>query len=338
MASVEGVNQVRPAPEPALELEIPRPRLSPRVVFVGGTGRSGTHIVAQLLGRSHNLAMIPVEVRFHTDPDGFPGLLSGEVSLEHFVRRLRGFWWKGFQTRRFRGMFRFVDRDRFDAAVAAFEVRFAEDREEACRRLFFDLLWFRTERQRTIRGLVEQSCDTVAQAPTLLRLFDRARFIHVVRDGRDASASRVTQTKGLIRPRTRAQGLAWWEDRLARVEAGAAAIPPERLLIVSLDELLLIGGGETLRPLMHFCGTRATSRVRFFYGNRMNREQAHSERWREGLSDRRAARLQHSYEAALDRLEASGARSVALLRRTLERTGGGAADEPPKPYIYDGPS
>jgi Sulfotransferase family len=324
--------------EPTSGHEIPRRRGVAPVVFVGGTGRSGTHIVAQLLGRSHNLAMIPVEVRFHTDADGFPGLLAGEVSLERFVRKLRGYWWKGFQTRRFRGMFRFVDRERFDAAVSAFERNFAADREEACRRLFFDLLWFRTEGEQTIRGLVEQSCDTVAQAPTLLRLFDRARFIHVVRDGRDASASRVAQTRGLIKPRTRAQGLEWWERRLARLEAGARSIPPECLLTMSLDELLLTGGGETLRPLMHFSGTRATSRVRYFYASRMNRERANSERWRNGLSERKAASLLEQYEAALDRLEAGGARSIPLLRRTLERTRGVAVDDPPQPYIYDGPT
>ena len=330
--------EARETGAPKRPAEIPRPGGVTPVVFVGGTGRSGTHIVAQLLGRSPGLAMIPVEVRFHTDDDGFPGLLAGDVSLERFVRRLRGYWWKGFQTRRFRGMYRFVDRDRFDRAVAAFESRFGEQPDEACRQLFFDLLWFRTEEEETKRGLVEQSCDTVAQAPTLLRLFDRARFIHVVRDGRDASASRVSQTKGLVRPRTRAQGIRWWEERIARVEAGAAAIPPDRLLTVSLDELLLTASGDALRPLMRFCGTGAGAHSRFFFKTRMNRDEAHSERWRHGLSDRRAAKLDALYEDALDRLEAAGARSAPLLRRTLERTRGGAAGEPPQPYIYDGAS
>ncbi|MGH2951635.1 MAG: hypothetical protein ACRDKX_06295, partial [Solirubrobacterales bacterium] len=76
------------------------------IVFVGGTGRSGTHVLAQVISRNRRFGLIPVEVRFHTDPDGFPGLLAGDVSLERFLRRLRGYWWRGFQTRRMRGLFR----------------------------------------------------------------------------------------------------------------------------------------------------------------------------------------------------------------------------------------
>src|SRR5690606_9215781 len=120
--------------------------------------------------------------------------------------RLRGYWWRGFQRNRMRGMYRFVDRERFDAAVAAFEAGFHDDPEAACRKLFFDLLWFRAEQRPEGEALVEQSTDSVARAPTLLRLFPEARFIHVVRDGRDASASRVAQTRKLIPPRTRVEG------------------------------------------------------------------------------------------------------------------------------------
>ena len=117
-----------------------------KLVFVGGTGRSGTHVLSRLIGRHNRYGLVPVEVRFHTDPDGFPGLLAGEVTPEAFIRRMRGFWWRGFQTRRFRGMYRFVDRERYDAAVARFEADH-DDLEAACRRLFYDLLWFRIENQ-----------------------------------------------------------------------------------------------------------------------------------------------------------------------------------------------
>ena len=175
-------------------------------VFVGGTGRSGTHVLARLVSRHPYFALIPVEVRFHVEERGFPGLLAGRVSRDDFVSRLRGFWWKGFQTGRMRGMFRFVGENRFEQAIAAFEAAFENDPEAACRQLFRDLLWFRVARANA-SGLVEQSTDTVAQAATLVRLFEGSKFIHVVRDGRDASASRVSQTRGVISPRTRRQGL-----------------------------------------------------------------------------------------------------------------------------------
>src|SRR5215210_257598 len=288
-------------------------------VFVGGTGRSGTHVIARLLNRHRHYALVPVEARFHVEDGGFPGLLEGRVSKEDFVRRLRGFWWKGFQTRRMRGLHRLVSEERFEPAVAAFEAGFDDDPEGACRELFCGLLWFRVEEGGGL-GLVEQSCDTIAAAPTLVKLFPEAKFIHVVRDGRDASASRVAQTRGLVHPRTRRQGLEWWEERIRRIDAGADAIPPDRLLTVSLDEFLLLGARRAVRPLCRFVGVYRQHKMTRFYRRRMSAELAHSDRWRKGLSDRRAARLERLYEEIVERLEADGVRCAPLLRRTLERS------------------
>lgn len=325
-------------PPPVLGgVEIERaPELAP-ITFVGGTGRSGTHVLAQLLSRNRRIALIPVEVRFHTDPEGFPGLLSGEVTLERFVRRMRGFWWRGFQRTRMRGMYRFIDRDRYRAALDRFQQSFAGDEEAACRRLFYDLLWFRTEEREEGEAIVEQSTDTVAEAETLVRLFPEARFIHVVRDGRDASASRVAQTRGLVRPRTRAQGIEWWWERIDAIERGADAIPPDRLLTMSLDELLVVQGGRhALRPMFRFLGGQVTRGARRYLRNHMSAEHANVQRWRRGLSARRAERIEGLYREALDRLESSGARSAPLLRRTFERgRDPGARDLGPLVYVYD---
>ena len=310
-----------------------------KLVFVGGTGRSGTHVLSQLISRHNRYGLVPVEVRFHTDPDGFPGLLAGEVTPEQFVKRLRGFWWRGFQTSRFRGMYRFVDRDRFHAAVARFESDH-EDLEAACRQLFYDLLWFRVgegvrEGEENPRGeaLVEQSTDNLAAAPTLARLFPEARFIHVVRDGRDASASRVAQTRGVVRPRTRVQGIAWWEERIAAIERGADAVGEGRMLTVSLDELVRLQRARAgLRPLFRFLGVPVTKRTRRYFSNRMTTDQANKERWREGISAGRAERVDRLYREALERLDVAGARSAPLLRHSLERSDD---DLNPLVYVYD---
>jgi hypothetical protein len=295
----------------------------PPVTFVGGTGRSGTHIVARLMGSHGRIKAIPVECRFHTDERGFPGLLEGRVSKDAFLRRLRGFWWRGFQTNRMRGLYRFVPRERFDAAVGGFEERFDAEPEAACRRLFLDLLLPEAEASDAVE-IVEQSCETISEAPTLLRLFGEAGFIHVVRDGRDASASRVSQTRGLIYPRTRAQGLEWWEGRMREMDAGARAVPADQLLEVSLDELLAAGTREDLERIIGIAGLGAGRRVRRFFRLRMSAERANTERWLEGLSDRKRERIDRLYLESLERLEADGVTSVPLLRRTWERRKGGA--------------
>jgi hypothetical protein len=307
------------------------------IVFVGGTGRSGTHVIGKLLCRSVSLALIPVETRFHVDEGGLVDLLEGRVSKEKFMRRLRGFWWRGFQTNRFRGLHRMMDRERFDAAVTAFDGRFDSEPDEAARRLFFDLLWWRAERKEAA-GIVEQSCDTVARGEGLARLFPEARFIHVVRDGRDASASRVAQTRGLTPPRTRVSGIHWWEQRIRRIDAGARAIPAEQLLQVSIDELLAVNRPQSLKPLCDFAGIPTGHRVRKFYKWRMGTEQANQGRWRAGLSDSKAQRIEAEYLRALDRLEADGVSSVPLLRSSLERTDAGTSQKDAPHLLYVGPA
>jgi Sulfotransferase family len=294
------------------------------IVFVGGTGRSGTHVVARLLSRSHHYGLVPVECRFHTDDDGFPGLLAGAVDKRRFIRRLRGFWWRGFQTNRLRGLHKFMPRERLDRAVETFDAGFDEDPEGACRRLFLDLLWPVTESGEgaAADGIVEQSCDVIAQAPTLVKLFPEARFVHVVRDGRDASASRVSQTRRLVYPRTRRQGLEWWEARIRRIDAGAKAIPEERLLEVELGAFLTRGRREQLRALSDHTGIRAGNRLRRFVRRRMSGRAANQARWRKGLREGEQEEIDRLYREALDRLESDGVSCVPLLRNAYERARG----------------
>jgi hypothetical protein len=284
------------------------------VTFVGGTGRSGTHVVSRLLASHGKLDLIPVECRFHVERRGFPGLLAGTTTKRQFIRRLRGFWWRGFQTNRMRGMYRFVPRERFEGAVEAFDESFDDDPEDACRELFWDLLW-PAEAEGEVSGIVEQSCDTVAQAPVLHRLFPHAAFVHVVRDGRDASASRVRQGRGLLYPRTRVQGVRWWEGRVRRIEAALAELPSDRVLTLSLDWLVQRPPNRRGYKLMRrFLGIEKQKTADTMFKRKVNPERANVGRWQRGLSEGAQAKVREEYEAALERIEADGLASAPLLR------------------------
>ena len=118
----------------------PRPRRraarDPELLFIGGTGRSGTHVLSQLLGNHSRYARVPIEARFHVNPQGFPDLLAGQVTPDQFLKKLRRFWWKRIRAGEVapgarsparlrpqgpRACTRSSPSERFDAAVAEFE-------------------------------------------------------------------------------------------------------------------------------------------------------------------------------------------------------------------------
>jgi hypothetical protein len=291
----------------------------PAVLFVGGTGRSGTHVVSKILNNHSHFRKVPNESRFHTDPGGIPDVLAGRTSPDLFIWRLRRHWYRNFEPARlsFRGIHRYVPRQRLDAASEAFLRRFEHEPEAACRQLFFDLLWPLVAEEAK-SGLIEQSCDVVAEAPTLGRLFPEAKFIHVVRDGRDAAASRVGQARFFAYPRSMAQGLEWWEARIRRIDQGVRGVEPGRVYPVSLDELV---GGErrrTYRLMRRFAGLRNEDAMLDYFQGRVKDRNAHMERWRASVPERRQAEIDARYREILEGMREDDVHCAELLIRVHE--------------------
>jgi hypothetical protein len=295
------------------------------LLFVGGTGRSGTHVVAKILNNHSHFRKVPNEARFHTDPGGIPDVLAGRTSADLFIYRLRRHWYRNFEPARrsFRGLYRYVPRSRLDAATTAFLRRFDAEPEAACRQLFFDLLWpLAAEESKS--GLIEQSCDVVAEAPTLGKLFPEARFIHVVRDGRDTAASRVGQARWLTHPRTMAQGLEWWERRIRRIDAGARTLEEGRLHAVSLDELVAFRRRRAYRLMRRFAGLRNEKAMLDYYQGRVKLRNVNHERWRDAVPQGRQDEVDARYREILDRMRADGVHCAELLIRVHEKRQAGA--------------
>ncbi len=293
------------------------------LVFVGGSGRSGTHVVARLLGHHSRYLNVSNEVRFHAAAGGFPDLLSGTVDLDQFLRSLRKRWWRDFEPVRmsFRGLHRHISRERFEIAVERFRSSFATDREGACRELFFELLWPLAEQAKK-PGLIEMSCDTIAAAPTLIELFPEAKFVHCVRDGRDAAASRSSQGGRLIGPRNLLEGIDWWDGRMREMNRGARPIASDRIMVVSLDELVALSRKRTLRRLMRFLKLESEPGLTAFFHRRMNSDNAHRERWRGGLDEATQAAVDARYREVLERLEADniqGWRALCRVQQELDK-------------------
>jgi len=313
-----------------IDLAAERPE-NPDLLFVGGTGRSGTHVVSQLLANHSHWARVPIEARFHVNPQGFPDLLAGQVSPDQFLRKLKRFWWRRIRAgevapvvarrlafgRKVRGLHKIVERDRFDAAVAEFETTIPDNPDRACRNLFLDLLW-PTAAAAGKPGLIEMSCFTIAESPTLVRLFPDAKLIHTVRDGRDAGSSKVSKRQKRSHPRDALEGIRWWEGRLRKIEAGVRELPSGRVLTISLDELVDGDREAVYAELLDHLELSDEPAMREFFEEEMSASAAHRERWREGLSVEQQETLTREYEKTLDRLEREDIHCAPQLRRAYE--------------------
>lgn len=324
------------------------------LVFVGGTGRSGTTVLSHLLGRHSRFFAVPIECRFHCNPKGLADLVGGRATAEEFLDKLRTYWWyrvrigsralvpagvagrarlggsrlrrrllpkRGSVQPRVRGLHQIVARDRFEEAVARFQATCDRDPVAASRNLFFDLLGPLAE-EAGKPALVEMSTFTIAAAPELARIFPEARFVHSVRDGRDSGVSKVQLREKAHHPTDAASGIDFWADRLRQAEEGVRGLEPsdrERLHLVSLDELVWSDRERVYADLLNFLGVPDEPAMREFFEGEMTADAAHRGRWREGLGEAEQREITAHYEATLDRLEREGYHCAALLRRTHDR-------------------
>jgi hypothetical protein len=289
------------------------------LILVGGTGRSGTHVLARLLGRHPQLADIPIESRFHCHgPKGIPDLIAGRATVAEFTWKLREFWWHRVRKEDFepRGLYNISSRRRFDAALDAFEPAFGADPEAACRGLFWDLLGpYADELGKP--GLVEMSSHNVREAPTLRRLFPDALFIHVFRDGRDVASSITTKTWG---PDRLVAAIDWWAERMRAIDHGARGIAGEdgsrsgRILhAVLLEDLVERRRDEGYERLLDFCGIDDAPAMREYFERAMTPEAANRGRWRAGLSSIGVWRIERRYRRVLAELAREGNHAAPAL-------------------------
>ena len=95
---------------------------------------------------------------------------------------------------------------------------------------------------------------------------------------------------------------------------------PSKVHVVSLDELVWGDRENSYRELTDFLDLGDDPAVRRFFEQRMNAENAHKGRWREGIDKAEQAVVTELYARTLERIEAEGYHCAGPLRRNFERT------------------
>lgn len=285
--------------------------LPPRApIFVGGTGRSGTSITAELIGHHQDIALIPVEIRMHVDAGGLPDVLSGQLDSTTFERFVWRRWYlRGDRTRAWsgswggRGLHMIITGADLDRALHRF-VRTTTPGEvvSASRQLLREILDPVADRAQRSRW-VEMSPPNLSRATTLLQLFPDARFVHVVRDGRDVAASVVPLAWG---PDEHIEALDWWASAVRQINQELADVPEEQVITVSLESLTGPTATNELERLVRFLGTTEEPDMVRFLRTELRTDRAHHGRWRRDLPRERQSDFASRYRTILEAMREAG--------------------------------
>ncbi|MBA2240526.1 MAG: sulfotransferase [Solirubrobacterales bacterium] len=273
----------------------------PHPIFVGGVGRSGTHPMGHLVAADPRYTWVRTETRFHASSGGLPDLYRDETTMSEFLAQMRGRWWKRGH-RQHQGLQRIIDREDFDAALAAFERDYEADRVAASRRLVKALLDPSAERKGT-PAWVEITGEVVEEAPFLLELFPRAKFINMVRDGRAVVAGTLRKADLTDDPM---RALHKWRDMVQAAADAIADVPADRVLTIFLDDFTAFDREGTFERLVEFLELDDPAPMRVYFDNEISSERAHVGKWRERMAPQDARMIDRRYRRLVKRMHRKG--------------------------------
>ena len=308
--------------------------MSPKVipVFVGGTGRSGTTVVGDLLGNHSQIrTSTPIEIKFLTNKSGLVDVVfgysseieksAGKVSIlnfrtyrkrkqkekERFSKILAEFnkfiwekWWDiDAPPPHGRGLISGIAKSDLENLLKTLERDLKINRKWAARRFMANFISKQFDAGDEIYW-VETTPMNIPEANKLQELFPHALFINMVRDPRDVIASLLTKKWG---PTTPLEGLEWIEKRLMAGHDALSVIKPEKKITIALEDLVIKSRDATYKKLLDFLSVPDEPAVQEFFTRSMTPEAATSGRWKGEID---SAEFSAGYEAMTARLKKAG--------------------------------
>jgi hypothetical protein len=296
-------------------------------IFTGGTGRSGTTIIVNLLTRHPKFhASLPREIKYLTDRKGLIDFnfrrplteerslkelrnsiaarvmpIMGRSSFDLFSSRIHGRWWseigkKGNQ----RGLIQGISLDVLEKALKSFESSHKNDPKEASREFFYSLSSAQIN-SNEIAYFGDSTPTNMINAKYIYKIFPEAKFINMIRDGRDVALSVSKERWG---PATPEKALVWWEKRIVHAHNSLAQVPQNSKLELRLEDLVVHQREESYSILLTFLGLEDHPTMRKYFDEQMLAEKMHSGEWQNQVKN--PEKFGMIYQKILRRLRKKG--------------------------------
>ena len=275
-------------------------------VFVGGTGRSGSTIVGELLDHHPGITLTrPMEVRFITGNNGIVDALAkagkpaGFKAAELAVERIHDRW---FYRAEKVGLHTSMSKEFVAQTTSAYLAQFENNPQQATRELTYSIM------EKVARGCnAERWVDTTPanarKAHLIAPIYPNYKVIVVVRDGRDVAASFVHQDFG---PSDVFEALSQWEQRTITSEEAIKKCEPGVVLRLELQDLVVTARDQSLNVILAHCELEDSAEMRDWFNTNVTAEGAHAGRWRRDFAESTCEAIDEVYGESCERLRQLG--------------------------------
>jgi len=282
----------------------------PTPIFIGGTGRSGTTIVGDLLNEHPQIrTSLPTEIKFLANPGGLLDITFGRLEnpdkpqkklsilnyrtyqkrrkrekarFDEFFNLIWNKWWQiDAPPPHGRGLSSGISKEKLESLLKLYKKNYRRNRVYAANQFILNLI---TNQDLAGQELfwVETTPLNIANAPRILKIAPNAKFINMVRDPRDVISYLLTKNWG---PNTPLEGFGWIEKRIIQGHTALQAIPSDQQITIRLEDLVINDRLNKYNKLLKFLGLKDSAEMQIFFDSKITSIAASTGRWKSEISD-----------------------------------------------------
>jgi hypothetical protein len=296
-------------------------------LFSGGTGRSGTTAIVNLLNHHPQVhTSLPREIKYLTDRFGLLDINFGrpikfESSTEALVKRLSGnfgfiigrsastffnqrmsnLWWQEVGKKgKPRGLCQGIELDIFTEQLKVFNKMKKTDLYQASLNLYYELSKAQIKKS-NISFFADSTPSNMQNGNRIIKLLPNAYFINMIRDGRDVALSVSKERWG---PDDPALALKWWQKRIVLANQGLTKIAPERKLDLRLEDLIVYNRDQSYNSVLNLLGLADNPELAAEFDKTFSKEKMSMGTWKSEVKS--PAQFEKSYLKILKQLSDQG--------------------------------
>ncbi len=272
-------------------------------LFSGGTGRSGTTAIVNLLNHHRQVhTSLPREIRYLTDRFGLLDLnfkrplnfentnseltkrllsklifIKGKSATSIFYQRMSSIWWQEVGKKgNPRGLCQAIELDFLNEQLTNFKKEKRTNLYHASIQLYLNLSSAQIKKP-DIKYFADSTPANIQNGNRIIKLLPDAHFINMIRDGRDVAYSVSKERWGPDDPHL---ALKWWQKRIELAHLGLERVSVDKKINLRLEDLILYNRSQSYNLILKFLDLEDQEQLRLEFDKTFAKEKMSIGLWK----------------------------------------------------------